>query len=81
MWGHSGQVTVWVAREGPGREAAPSDFAPRKKTPTLEFDPSPCPGCPHPTKIVSCLGCPDMSPTRRKRPRVSVTSWGRTMRG
>ena len=56
MWGHSEQVAILVAQKGPGQEAAPSDFAPVKKTSTFDFDPSPCPGCAYPNKMVSCLG-------------------------
>ena len=81
VWGHPRQVIVWVAHEGPGWEEARNDFAPAKKTSTFNFAPSPYPGRAYPNKTVSCLVCPDMSPTMLKKPRISSTLWGHMMRG
>ena len=80
MWGHSKQVTVWMAHKESGWKVALSDFAPAKKTLNFWLWPSPCPGYLYPNKMVSCLGCPDMFPTTHKKLSISRTLWGNTMR-
>ena len=50
MWGHSKQVTVWVAHNGSDQEAAPSDFALAKKPSAFDFAPHPAWGTHTPTR-------------------------------
>ena len=80
MWGHLRQVIIWVVHEGPGWEGDLSNFSTPKKV-NFSLWPQLWPGCWCAIKMVSCLGYPDMSPTTHKKPYVSSTSWGHTMKG
>ena len=76
MWGPLQAGNCLGCTQGVWPGGSPKWLCPGKKTLNFWLCPSLCLGYSYPSNMVSCLGCPDMSPTTHKKPCISSTLWG-----